>query len=252
MSDPLDDLATELSTAPGEDQKTPAKRGYLISASLGIITSLNPDGTIGMTYMGGEGVPAQPIRTFIPVVGETVLVLVEGTRLWAIGPATGAFSPSVGTEILAEAQYTTSDCGPTGLGWDSGFLTPEGPFGHAAITFTSPPNGLVRITVSLCGIFSTIDNTGRAGLVLSLWEGATRIGPLELLQSAEPAAANTSAYSGRWTYDSGVMAFEPNTPHTLSLVGTVLGNTGESVWAVSDGTVPDDPWGPTILTAYSA
>lgn len=95
----LDALAKALSpksavTAP---QPTVATTG-----GVGIINSINADGTLTIYYNGSNTVICTPLTNFSPVVGNTILILVIGSQVWGVGtPQTPTPTPVVDTPIPA-------------------------------------------------------------------------------------------------------------------------------------------------------
>jgi hypothetical protein len=85
---PLSQLARKMS--PKSELTVAQPTASPLSGSLGVVATLNSDGTADVTYNGGP-IPCNLVGDFVPVVGQSVLVLIEGERNWVIGPvATGA------------------------------------------------------------------------------------------------------------------------------------------------------------------
>lgn len=93
--------------APEKSQTTAAQpHSSRLPGSIGVVKTLNGDGTATVTFNGGD-IPCQVLGDFYPVVGQSVLVLIEGERNWAIGPV--STSPSGWQDIGASLGY--------GSGW---------------------------------------------------------------------------------------------------------------------------------------
>lgn len=116
MSHPLDDLAAYLDN-PEKPQRTPVPRSYEIFMGLGVVKTVNSDGTVAITYNGGNGdgtttgggpgLPAGVLGNYVPQVGDTVLVYSLGTQNW-VTRAGGALGWSTYTPI-----WTASTTNPT-------------------------------------------------------------------------------------------------------------------------------------------
>lgn len=85
---------------------TAAQPGQSLPGSLGTVQSVNGDGTAMVVY-NGTAIPCQCLGDFVPVVGQGVLVLVEGQRNWCIGPVATA----------AQAWLSVADTVGYASGW---------------------------------------------------------------------------------------------------------------------------------------
>lgn len=83
---PFHRLARKLSP---KSEVTAAQPGQSLPGTLGTVQSVNGDGTATVVF-NGTPIPCQLLGDFVPVVGQGVLVLIEGTRNWCIGPASTA------------------------------------------------------------------------------------------------------------------------------------------------------------------
>jgi hypothetical protein len=93
MSRVLEDLAAHLAS-PDQVQRTPVERGYAVTSGLGIVKSINADGSVNLFYNGGmgdgttsgtgPGIPANILGNYVPQIGDSVLVLSLGTQNWVI------------------------------------------------------------------------------------------------------------------------------------------------------------------------
>ena len=89
-----------------------------VSGGLGVLTAVNVDGTLSVTYNGGP-VIANPLTDFTPIIGETVLVSVLGTQLWVLGPAYPSSGVVPWVDVASSVGYNAdwSDLGtPFALG----------------------------------------------------------------------------------------------------------------------------------------
>lgn len=95
MAGPQDDLAAYLASPDGQAQRTPVKRSYEVFIGIGTVKTVNDDGTVALTYNGGNGdgttsglgpgLPAGCVSGYAPAVGDTVLVYLLGEQLWVNG-----------------------------------------------------------------------------------------------------------------------------------------------------------------------
>lgn len=103
----IDDLAKAISskspvTAPQPDVPT--------TGGIGIIRNTgNADGTLTIYYNGANDAICTPLTNFVPVVGNTILVLVIGSQLWGIGtPQSPEITPVVDTPVPAGYAVQTT------------------------------------------------------------------------------------------------------------------------------------------------
>lgn len=106
---PLHRLARKLSP---KSEVTAAQPGQSLPGTLGTVQSVNGDGTADVVY-NGTAIPCQLLGDFVPVVGQGVLVLIEGTRNWCIGPA--ATAAQTWQSVAATVGYASgwADLGST-------------------------------------------------------------------------------------------------------------------------------------------
>jgi hypothetical protein len=112
---PLDKLAKILSPNAGS---TAAQRSpQTIPGGIAVVTGMNPDGTISVTYNGATNVPVNLLDHFNPTIGSSVLVQAYGTQLWALGPTkTG----SVRSKVFLASPTTTVAPASATAGFPSG------------------------------------------------------------------------------------------------------------------------------------
>lgn len=85
MNDPLSDLAKELSD---KESVAVAQLEEKVSGALGVISKIVSATAVELTYNGGNGLPAGVATRETLVVGESVLVMAIGNKLWVLGPTT--------------------------------------------------------------------------------------------------------------------------------------------------------------------
>lgn len=100
-----------------------------ISAGIAVVNQVNADGSLLLTHNGATGVPALHGGTFTPTIGQSVVVLVEGTRYWAVMPAgvtptnpASAYKPPIQVQ---DGSYLYSGSGsPAEFGFTAGQAAP--------------------------------------------------------------------------------------------------------------------------------
>lgn len=81
----LDDLSRELS--PKSGQKTPVQKSPSVSGGLGTVSGINGDGTINVTFNGAT-FPCFVTNSFVPVVGQQVILFIVGSQVFGLGSGT--------------------------------------------------------------------------------------------------------------------------------------------------------------------